>query len=252
MLGISTLRGSSSTERSGWAAADAVYLRQQRTLPVVPSRAAWCPSTGEIDGLVSGGGLSLSQSGALWEARWLAYGSETDVPSTLVLTGVMAVGKSTVADLLARQFRRSVHLRGDVFRKMIVAGRDPIVSPLSPEAVRRLELRRWLAALVAGEYLRDGFTVVLQDIYVGADLSDILTRLGPPLYLVALTARAEVIAQRERQRGKTGYGDWSVAEFCTAFVEQTPRVGLWIDTSDISPKETVALVLAHLSQARVG
>ncbi len=181
----------------------------------------------------------------------MAYKRETDVPSTLVLTGVMAVGKSTVADLLARQFRRSVHLRGDVFRKMIVAGRDPIVPPLGPEAVRQLELRRRLAVLVAGEYLREGFTVVLQDIYIGSDLSDILERLRPPLYLVALTARPEVIAERERLRGKTGYGDWSVTELCAAFADETPRVGLWIETSDISPKETVALVLANLGQARV-
>ena len=68
---------------------------------------------------------------------------------------------------------------------------------------------------------------------------------------MALTPRPEVIAERERQRGKTGYGDWSVTEFCTAFAEETPRVGLWIDTSDISPEETVALVLANLGQARV-
>jgi predicted kinase len=43
-----------------------------------------------------------------------------------VVTGVMAAGKSTVADLLARRFARGAHLRGDVFRKMIVTGRDPI------------------------------------------------------------------------------------------------------------------------------
>jgi dephospho-CoA kinase len=43
-----------------------------------------------------------------------------------VITGVMAAGKSTVADLLARRFDRGVHVRGDVFRKMIVTGRDPI------------------------------------------------------------------------------------------------------------------------------
>jgi predicted kinase len=181
----------------------------------------------------------------------MVHGRETDVPSIFVLTGVMAVGKSTVADLLAHNFSRSVHLRGDVFRKMIVAGRDPIVPPLGPEAVRQLELRRRLAALAAGEYLQDGFTVVLQDIYIGSDLSDILSRLRPPLYLVALTARPEVIAAREQQREKEGYGDWSVTDLCAAFANNTPRVGLWIDTSDISPKETVALVLANLGQARI-
>lgn len=176
---------------------------------------------------------------------------EADVPLTLVLTGVMAVGKSTVADLLAHHFHRSVHLRGDVFRKMIVEGRDPIEPPLGPEAIRQLELRRRLAALVAGEYRRAGFTVVLQDIYIGEDLSDVLSRLSPPLYLVSLTARTEIVAERERQRGKTGYGHWSVRDLCSAFANETPRIGLWLDTSDITPEETVASVLANLDQARV-
>lgn len=33
-----------------------------------------------------------------------------------VISGLMASGKSTVAELLARRLARSVHLRGDVFR----------------------------------------------------------------------------------------------------------------------------------------
>lgn len=41
-----------------------------------------------------------------------------------VITGVMASGKSTVAEALARSLEKCVHLRGDVFRKMIVTGRE--------------------------------------------------------------------------------------------------------------------------------
>lgn len=181
----------------------------------------------------------------------MADGGSGDEPLTVVVTGVMAVGKSTVADLLAHRFDRAVHLRGDLFRKMIVAGRDPIVPPLGPEAIRQLELRRRLAALAAAEYRREHFTVVLQDIYVGSDLADMLDRLAAPVHLIVLTARPEVIAERERQRGKTGYGDWRVVDLCAAFEEETPRVGLWIDTSDLSPGETAELVLAHLDEARI-
>ncbi|NLI61292.1 MAG: phosphotransferase, partial [Clostridiales bacterium] len=36
-----------------------------------------------------------------------------------VITGVMASGKSTVTEILARSLDKCVHLRGDVFRKMI-------------------------------------------------------------------------------------------------------------------------------------
>ena len=41
--------------------------------------------------------------------------------AVILVTG-QAAGKSTVAQLLAERLPRSVHLRGDVFRKMIVSG----------------------------------------------------------------------------------------------------------------------------------
>ena len=37
-----------------------------------------------------------------------------------LITGLMASGKSTVSDLLAKSIEKCVHLRGDVFRKMII------------------------------------------------------------------------------------------------------------------------------------
>ncbi len=40
-----------------------------------------------------------------------------------LITGVMASGKSTVAELLASKIERGVHLRSDVFRRMIESGR---------------------------------------------------------------------------------------------------------------------------------
>ena len=41
-----------------------------------------------------------------------------------LITGVMASGKSTVAERLATRMEKGVHLRGDVFRKMIASGRE--------------------------------------------------------------------------------------------------------------------------------
>ncbi len=169
-----------------------------------------------------------------------------------VITGVMAAGKSTVADLLARQFNRGVHLRGDVFRKMIVTGRDPITPDLGEEAMRQLDLRQRLAVGAANDYWRDDFTVVLQDIYAGPALANVLGRLEiTPLYVVVLTPRADVVATREAQRGKSGYGEWDVARFCTDFVNETPHVGLWLDTSDQTPEQTVEEILHRRYDARV-
>ena len=169
-----------------------------------------------------------------------------------VITGVMAAGKSTIAQLLTERFSRSVHVRGDAFRTMIVNGRDPIEPPLDDEARRQLDLRQRIAANVANEYWRDDFTVVLQDIYAGQALSNVIGRLEmSPLYVIVLNPRPDVVAQRERDRAKSGYGTWVVEKFCTDFANETSHVGLWLDTSDQTPDQTVEEILRARLDARV-
>jgi len=181
-----------------------------------------------------------------------AQGERFEPAVGFLITGVMAAGKSTVAELLAQRFQRGVHLRGDVFRKMIVRGRDPIAPELGDEALRQLDLRQRIAASVANDYWRDDFTVVLQDIYVGSSLPNVVGRLEiSPLYVIVLNPRPDVVAARERLREKSGYGDWDVEALCTTFEEETPRVGLWLDTSDLSADETVEEILRRRLDARV-
>jgi chloramphenicol 3-O-phosphotransferase len=165
----------------------------------------------------------------------------------------MASGKSTVAERLASGFDRAAHVRGDVFRRMIVAGRDPIAASLGDEALRQLELRWRLAAHTADAYWRAGFTVVVQDVYAGEALSRMLSMLeARPRFVVALVPRPDVVAARERGRAKAGYkAGWDVASHCAQFDADTPHVGLWLDTSAQTPDETVAEILARLEEAQV-
>ena len=171
----------------------------------------------------------------------------------LVVTGIMAAGKSTVADLLARRWERGVHLRGDVFRRMIVTGQAPITPELSPEATAQLDLRYRLAAHAAEEYAGAGFAVVLQDVLLGPALPALLDRIRVrPLHLVVLAPDPEVVARREAGRAKTGYGDgWTPAVLDAALRDGTPRLGLWLDTSAQTPDQTVETILARLPESAI-
>ena len=61
----------------------------------------------------------------------------------------MAAGKSTTAEALALKLDKCVHLRGDVFRRMIASGREEMSAAPSEEAVRQLHLRYRLTAEAA-------------------------------------------------------------------------------------------------------
>ena len=47
------------------------------------------------------------------------------------------------------------------------------------------------------------------------------------------------MSHRWRQsRGKTAYDPWAIEQLDTALRYQTPRLGLWLDTSSQTPAET--------------
>ncbi|GAA4679050.1 AAA family ATPase [Phytohabitans rumicis] len=164
--------------------------------------------------------------------------------AVILITGVMAAGKSTVAQALAERLPRTAHVRGDVFRRMVVNGRVEMAPGEEDEARRQLDLRYRLAAHAADEYFKAGFTVVVQDVILGPDLPRVIGMIhSRPLLVVVLAPRAEAIAARERARSKTGYGEWTVEQLDAGLRETTPRIGLWLDTSEQSPEETVDEIL---------
>ena len=176
-----------------------------------------------------------------------------DVAQVIVVTGVMAAGKSTVSQLLAERFSRAVHLRGDVFRRFVITGRVDMSPHGDPEADRQLALRHTIAAETANRYVAAGFTVVVQDLFVGATLRPFLDQLVQrPLSLVMLAPDVAVVMQRESERVKVGYGDlWSIRDFDHMVRTETPRIGLWLDSSKQTPDETVDEIVSRLAEARI-
>ena len=167
-----------------------------------------------------------------------------------LITGVMASGKSTVAELLARSQERGVHLRGDVFRRMIVSGREDMSAQASDEALRQLYLRYDIAADAARAYFDAGFTVMLQDNYYGDALSYMTDKLSDrPLEVIVLCPSVETVRMREAERGKTGYTGFDIAPLCDSFMRETPRIGLWLDSSEQTPEETADEIMRHFRGA---
>lgn len=163
-----------------------------------------------------------------------------------LITGVMASGKSTVAQLLAEKMDMAVHLRGDVFRRMIISGRAEMSAQPTDEAVRQLHLRYRLAADAAKTYYDNGFSVVLQDNYYGAELPGMLNLLGGyPVFVVVLCPNAETVKKREKMRNKTGYTGFTAEELYADFMKETPRIGFWPDTSDQTPEQSAEEILLY-------
>ena len=127
-----------------------------------------------------------------------------------------------------------------------------MTAELSDEAEAQLNLRYRLAAGAAREYLNAGFSVVYQDIIVGKRLPEVLGLLPASPFLVVLCPDAEVVAARDAARAKTGYS----AAFTAAFFDrvlrnETPHLGLWLDTSAFGVTATVETILARLDEARI-
>ena len=164
----------------------------------------------------------------------------------------MAAGKSTVAELLARRLPRSVHIRGDAFRTMIVNGRADMTPSPTRSATAQLHLRYDLAALTADRYAEEGFDAIVQDVIIGTELAEFVKRIGSPdRYLVVLSPSVSVIEWREEQRVKAGYVHFSPGALDDVLRRETAKIGYWLDSSAQTPDETVDDILANLAKAAV-
>lgn len=172
-------------------------------------------------------------------------------PKVILITGIMAAGKSTIAQACAERLPRSVHLRGDMFRRMIVNGRAEMSPELAAEALQQLRLRYLIAAHTADLYVQAGFTVVYQDVILGPIFRDVVDMFmaRQPTAVFVLCPSPEVVAQRELTRMKKGYGAWTPEMLDHALRTETPKLGLWLDNSLFSVDETVGAILSRLREA---
>jgi hypothetical protein len=90
-------------------------------------------------------------------------------------------------------------------------------------------------------------------VIVGPVLADVVSMSATrPLHVVVLDPGPEIVAEREARRAKVGYGqDWSSSALVDVLRGSTPRLGLWLDTANQTPAQTVRTILAHLPESAV-
>ena len=164
-----------------------------------------------------------------------------------IITGAMAAGKSTIAKALVQRFDKSAHVGGDAFLRMIAKGGAVMGPALDDEAVAQLHLRQDIAMDAVRRFVGAGFTTVYQDILIGADFVRVTRALANLMpRIVVLNPSVETLAQRDADRHKTGYGaHFPPNVLADALRSETPREGLWLDTSAMSVDGVVDSILRH-------
>jgi cytidylate kinase len=172
-------------------------------------------------------------------------------PAIVVISGMQGAGKSTVAEALAARLSRSACVHADTLQRMVVGGAAwPEAREMSNEAGRQLRLRLHNACLLAWSFRAAGFAAVVDDIVIGDRVQHLLEEMaGERFFFAMLTPRLEAVIERERGRGTSLYEAWAWMD--EEVRERTPRIGLWLDTTDMTVEETVDVVLARLDEAKV-
>ncbi len=172
----------------------------------------------------------------------------------VLVTGMQAAGKSTIAPLLASRLGPpAATVDGDVYFRAVVAGAVGMTPDPEPEALRQLQLRYDASALVARHYLAAGFDFVCSDIMLGDHVTRWLDSFAgiAEAHLVVLVPSVASIVEREQGRGSNSYSAWqgpgmTLADAVEALQEglqDTPKRGLWLDTTGQTPEESVEAIL---------
>ncbi|MEX1253222.1 MAG: AAA family ATPase [Dehalococcoidia bacterium] len=171
-----------------------------------------------------------------------------------LVTGPPGAGKTTVAHLLAGTMERAAHIDGDLLRQCIVTGGARPEQEPAAAAVRQMALNVRNQCLLARSFSEAGFVAVLDYLVTSRELlatyQDELEGLG--LHFVVLAPRQEILLKRDRGRAAVhGHTHEDSLYLASVLTGELRDIGLWLDTSELTPESTVDEILKRKPEARV-
>jgi len=162
-------------------------------------------------------------------------------PGILILNGTPGSGKTTIARMIAKQCPKGTHINGDEIHNLVLGGRIHPPGKLADkdEVIRQLKLREKNIALLVDNFFESGFFPIVDNYMsnwerLGHLLSNITSR---PIAMVVLNPPVEISFKRDVSRPEKKAAHL-YQESYRELQNELSGIGLWLDTSDMTPEQT--------------